>query len=70
LQSDGTRSFRYLSQRGLGNWSIGRIDQHGYPNSLGHQIVKQPKSLGPKLADELIYPRGVATRPRKAGDKT
>jgi hypothetical protein len=48
---------------------IGRIDQHGYPNSLGHQFVKQSKSLGNKLVDESIHPCGIATRPRKADDK-
>ena len=36
LQSEGARSFRHVSQRGLGGRNIGRIDQHSNPNSLGH----------------------------------
>ena len=42
LQSDGARSFRYVSPRGLGTRGIGRIDQHGNPNGLGHQVVQLP----------------------------
>ena len=36
LQSDGARRFRHFPQHGLSDWRIGRIDQHGYPNGLGH----------------------------------
>jgi hypothetical protein len=35
LQSHCTGGFRYLSYRALGS-GIGRIDQHGDPNGLGH----------------------------------
>src|SRR6266481_6884568 len=39
LQSEGACRFRYISQRGFGNQSIRRIDQNGYTNCLGQQIM-------------------------------
>ena len=49
---------------------IGRIDQHGNPNGLGHQVVQQPQPLGRNIRDEKIDAGRVAARPGKAGDKT
>ena len=47
LQSEGACGFRYISQRGLGDgWSVGRIDQHGDPNGLGHHLTQEPQPLG------------------------
>jgi hypothetical protein len=45
LQSHCTGGFRYVSYA-LGTSDIGRIDQHGNANGLGHQLV-QPASLRP-----------------------
>jgi hypothetical protein len=34
-EGSGTGSFLHIPQRGLGNWSVGRIEQHGYPTRFG-----------------------------------
>jgi len=70
LQSDSAGSFRYFSQRGVGDRRVARIDQRGNPNGLRHELVQQPQPLGHDLRDENIYAGRVAARPGKAGDKT
>ena len=42
LQPNGGGGFLHLPQRGLGDRSIGRIDEHGNTNGLGHQVVQEP----------------------------
>ena len=54
LQSEGACSFRHVSQRGLGGRNIGRIDQHGNPNRLGHQVAQEPQPLGHSFRVEKI----------------
>src|SRR3984893_1578689 len=49
---------------------MGRIDQDGNPNGLGHQVVQQPQPLGGDIRDEKIDAGRVAARPSEAGDKT
>src|SRR5262249_6032650 len=49
---------------------IGRIDQHGHSNGLGHQLMQEPQPLGCDLLGEIVDAGGVAARPGKAGDKT
>ena len=70
MQSEGACRFRYVSQRGLGSRGIGRIDQHGNPNGLGHQVVQEPQPLGHNFSDEKIDAGRIAARPGKAGDQT
>src|SRR5262245_56794399 len=70
LQSEGTRSFRYVAQRGLGGHSVCRIDQHGDTNCLGHQIMQESQPLCRQLSREKIHAGRVAARPRQAGDET
>ena len=50
--------------------SIGRIDQHGNTNSLGHQITQEPQPLCHHLRVEKIDAGRVATWPGETGDKT
>ena len=49
---------------------IGRIDQHGNPNGLGHQLVQKCQPLRIQLSREKIDPRQVSARPGEAGDET
>ena len=74
LQSDGACRFRYLSQRGLGDGSIGRINQHGDTNRLGHQLVQQTQPLDLDLGGKKLMPVALppgrarlATRPNLTG---
>src|SRR6516165_10511043 len=69
LQSDGTRSFRYVPQRGLGRRSIRRIDQHDNTKGLGHQVVQEPQPLGGGLLSEKINTGGIGARPSETGDE-
>jgi hypothetical protein len=70
LQPEGTGNFLHASQCSLGVCRIGRIDQHGNTNSLGHQLMQESQPLGDQLQDEKIGAGRVAARPREAGDKT
>ena len=70
LQPDGGGGFLHVPQRGLGGRSIGRIDEHGNTNGLGHQVMQQPQPLGRHLAGEKIDAGRVAAGPGEAGDKT
>src|SRR5262249_29223135 len=49
---------------------MGRMDQHGHSNGLGHQLMQEPQPLGCNLPGEIVDAGGVAARPGKAGDKT
>jgi hypothetical protein len=49
---------------------VGRIDQHGNPNRLGHQLVQKCQPLRTQLIREKIDARQVSARPGKTGDKT
>jgi hypothetical protein len=69
-EGDGTGSFLHLPQRGLGNRSVGRIDEHGYPNRFGLQLEQYPKPLGHDLLEEIIDAGRVATWPGEVGNKT
>jgi hypothetical protein len=69
-EGDGTGSFLHLPQRGLGNRSVGRIKEHGYPNRFGLQLEQYPKPLGQDLLEEKIDAGRVAARPGKVGNKT
>jgi hypothetical protein len=69
LQSHCPGGFRYVSYA-LGTCDIGRIDQHGNANGLGHQLVQKCQPLGGDLPGEKIDPRQVSARPGEAGDKT
>jgi hypothetical protein len=33
-------------------WGIGRVDQYGNTNGLGHQVAQQPQPLSRDLSDE------------------
>src|SRR5262245_21878453 len=46
------------------------MDQHGNPNSLGHQLVQKCQPLRGHVVREKIDPRQVSARPGEAGDKT
>ena len=70
LQPDGAGSFLHVPQCGLGGRSIGRIDEHGNTNGLGHQLMQESQPLGHHLLDEKIDAGRVAARPGEAGDKT
>ena len=70
LQSEGARGLWYVAERGLGSRGIGRIDQHGNANGLGHQLMQKPQPLGHNFTLEIIDPRRVATRPRQTRNKT
>ncbi len=70
LQSHCTGGVRYVSKRALGSRDIGRIDQHGDANGLGHQLVQKCQPLRLQLSREKIDSRQVAARPGEAGDKT
>jgi hypothetical protein len=41
LQPEGAGRFLSLPQCGLGGRSIGRIDEHGNTNGLGHQLMQE-----------------------------
>src|SRR5436305_13756862 len=47
-KSHCTGGFRYVSYA-LGTSDIGRIDQHGNPNGLGHQLVQKCQPLCPQM---------------------
>ena len=70
MQPDGGGGFLRVPQRGLGVGSIGRIDEHGNTNSLGHQLMQESQPLGHHLLDEKIDAGRVAAGPGEAGDKT
>ena len=70
LQPDGWGGFLHRPQCGLGVRSIGRIDERGNKNRLGHQVMQEPKPLGHQLVGEMIDAGRIATRPGEAGDKT
>ena len=70
MQSEDACRFRHVSQRGLGGRRIGRIDQHGNTNRLGHQVVQQTQSLGHNFGGQKIDAGRIAARPGKAGDQT
>ena len=59
-----------MSRSVLSVAGIGRIDQHGNPNGLGHQLVQKRQPLGSQLIREKIDARQVSARPGEAGDKT
>src|SRR5262249_3943982 len=69
LQAHCTSSFRYLSYA-LGTCDIGRIDQHGNPNGLGHQFLQKCHPLRTQLSCEKIDAGQVSARPGEAGDET
>ena len=69
LQSHCTGGFRYVSYA-LGTSDIGRIDQHGNPNRLGHQLVQKCQSLRTQLSCEKIDAGQVSPRPGETGDET
>jgi hypothetical protein len=64
LQSEGACGFRYISQRGPGGRSVCRIDQHGNPNGLGHQVVQEPSRLATNSEVKVLMP--VALPPGRA----
>src|SRR5262249_13807635 len=64
-----TGSVRYVSLRALGS-RIGRIDQHGNTNGLGHQLVQQLQSFRLQLTRKKIDPRQISAQSGEAGDKT
>ena len=70
LQPHGAGSRFHVSQRGLGNRSIGRIDEHGHASGCGHQLTQEVQPLCRQLTIEKIDPCQVAARPGEAGDKT
>ena len=51
LQPHGASSRFHVSQRGLGNGSIGRIDEHGHASGRGHQLAQELQPLCHQLAD-------------------
>src|SRR6516165_5968756 len=69
LQCHCTGGFRYLSYA-LGTSDIGRIDQHGNPNGLRHQLVQKCQPLRTQLSCEKIDAGQVSARPGEAGDET
>jgi hypothetical protein len=46
-----------LSQHALRSRDIGRIDQHGNADGLGHQLVQKCQPLGSQLSCEKIDPK-------------
>jgi hypothetical protein len=70
LQSDGACGRFYISQRSLGNRSIGRIDEHGDTSRARHHLTQEFQPLCGQLTTENIDPCQVAARPGEAGDKT
>src|SRR5262249_32197236 len=66
LQSYCTGGFQYVTQLGS---RICRIDQHGNPNGLRHQLVQKCQPLRTQLIRKKIDSRQVATRLGEAGDK-
>jgi hypothetical protein len=59
LQPDGACSVLHFPQRGLFDRSIGRIDEHGNANSLGHLDALAEPAVRQRLADlgQQIVPR-------------
>src|ERR1700738_5605593 len=52
------------SQRGLSRRDIGRIDQNGNANCLGHQVMQEPEPLGHNFEAKILTP--VALPPGRA----
>jgi hypothetical protein len=50
--------------------SIGRIDEDGNTNGLGHQVMQKMQPLGRQLRVKLIDAGHIAARPGETGDKT
>jgi len=63
-------AFPHVPQCGLGGPSIGRIDEDGNSNGLGHQVMQEPQPLGRNLRVKKIDAGQVAARPGETGDKT
>ena len=71
MQPDDAGSFLHVpAMWWLGGRSVGRIDEHGNTNGLGHQLVQESQPLGHDLQEEKIDAGRVAARPGEAGDKT
>src|SRR5262249_56694234 len=60
---------RYISKCSIGS-RVGRIDQHGNANRLGHQLVQKCQPLRSQLSHEKIDARQISARPGEAVDKT
>jgi hypothetical protein len=58
------------SQRGLSSRDIGRIDQNGNANCLGHQVMQEPEPLVHNFRGKNIDARRVAAWPGEACNKT
>ena len=69
LQPHGARSRFYVSQRGLGRWTVW-IDEYSHASSLGYQFTQEFQPLCGQLTTEKIDSCQIAARPGKAGDKT
>ena len=70
LQPDGGSRFLHVAQCGFGVCGIGRVDQHGNSDRLGHHVMQKPQPLLHHLIGEKIDAGGVAARPGEACDKT
>ena len=70
MQPDGGSRFLHVAQCGFGVCGIGRIDQHGYSDRLGHHVMQKPQPLLHHLVGEKIDAGRVAARPGEARDKT
>ena len=70
LQPDRGSRLLQVPQRGFGVCGVGRIDEHGNTNGLGHQVVQEPQPFGHHLVGEKIDAGRVAAWPGEAGDKT
>jgi hypothetical protein len=69
LHPDVASGHLNISQSGLCNRCMGRIDQHGNSHSPRHQLTQKSKPLCCQISGEKVDTRQVATRPGKASDE-
>jgi hypothetical protein len=69
LQPHGASRRFHVSQRRLGSFGIGRIDEHGNARGCGHQLTQKLQPLCDQLVTEIIDTRQVTSWPGEAGDK-
>src|SRR5262249_13448610 len=70
LQAHGAGSGLDISQSGLGNDHIARVDEHAYARGRGHQLTQKLQPLCRQLPNQNVDASRVAARPSQTSNQT